>query len=547
MSDDGDDDDDDDEEEDEEDDEEEEELVSSLRSGALVIQEVRPQPAAGDEAEGTSARGLVSQGSGTAPHGSARSAPQGLAQSVPQGSARGASQEPVRDAPQELARSAPRRSSEPASAVAQEPARDVPPESARSAPRRSAEPAPAVAPETRGQRSGDKRPLPDAPGSTSGSEAKRARRPCSGGTAAPRGLVLQLAPKVALRVSSSSVGRTAVPPAASGGVPGEVADPAAGATPVTVTGGVAAASSAGEGVAPVPPSAPPVDPTEVVDLDADEAEGTAATGGRMDVPAAATGSAAAATEEGASAPAAAAEEVGTSAPGISAEVAPAAEAEEPARGAPAGAGEPPSAVAAEGEVAAGIPVPPLASEAAPPSGDPAAALAATGAQALGPSVNLAASGTVEPASTAAPGSAPASALAATVPRAWRGSVLRWASREDPPRHLFTLDDAAEWHKWQVVQGGLANARAALSSAMGALDNVVLPGSQVRRPSCWRLSLSRCLAPDGVLLCRLSKSAVGGNLISSGWSGGSGSASTWRGSEPGSCPCRLRARPAEGGA
>ncbi|XP_004963707.1 skin secretory protein xP2-like [Setaria italica] len=161
---------------------------------------------------------------------------------------------------------------------------------------------------------------------------------------------------------------------------------------------------------------------------------------------------------------------------VPAEVVPAAGAEEPARGTPAGAEEPPSAVATEGEVAAGIPVPPLASEAAPPSGDLAAALAATGVQAPGPSVDPAASGAVEPASMAAPGSAPALASAATVPRAWRGSVLRWASREDPPRHLFTLDDATEWHKWQAVQGGLAHARAALSSAMGALDNVVLPGS-----------------------------------------------------------------------
>nr|XP_034569894.1 tropomyosin-1, isoforms 33/34-like [Setaria viridis] len=142
-----------------------------------------------------------------------------------------------------------------------EPARDVPPELARSAPRRSAGPTPTVAPETRGQRSGDKQPLPDAPGSASGSEAKHARRPCSGGTATPRGLALQLAPKKALRVSSSSVGQTAVPPAASGGVPGEVADPAAEAAPTTAAGGAAAVSGVGEGVDPTPPSTSPVNPS----------------------------------------------------------------------------------------------------------------------------------------------------------------------------------------------------------------------------------------------------------------------------------------------
>nr|XP_034570076.1 proteoglycan 4-like [Setaria viridis] len=275
------------------------------------------------------------------PQGSARGAPQEPVRGAPQESARSApwrsseptpavAPEPARGAPQESVRSASRRSTEPTPAVAQEPARGTPQESARSAPRRSTEPTPAVAPETQEQRSGDKRPLPDAPGSASGSEAKRACRPCSGGTAAPRGLVLQLAPKKALRVSSASAGRTAVPPAASGGVPGEVADPAAEAAPVTATGGVAAPSGAGEGVDPVPPSASLVYPSvqsivpqgpqarEVIDLDADEAEGTAVTRAGTGVPAAATGSAAA-TEEGVPASAATAEEAsvtqaGTSAP-----------------------------------------------------------------------------------------------------------------------------------------------------------------------------------------------------------------------------------------
>nr|XP_034586653.1 uncharacterized protein LOC117849187 [Setaria viridis] len=156
--------------------------------------------------------------------------------------------------------------------------------------------------------------------------------------AALRGLVLQLAPKKALRVSSASAGRTAVPPAVSGEVPGEVAGPTAEAAPVTATGGVVAPSGTGEGVDPALPSASPVNPSvqsvapqgpqagEVIDLDADEAKETASTGTGTDVPAAATGTAAA-TEEGVSASAAAAEgaavtEAGTSAPEVPAEVAP---------------------------------------------------------------------------------------------------------------------------------------------------------------------------------------------------------------------------------
>nr|XP_034569901.1 fibrous sheath CABYR-binding protein-like [Setaria viridis] len=236
----------------------------------------------------------------------------------------------ARGAPQESARSAPQRSSEPVPTVVQEPARGAPQESVRSAPRRSTEPAPAVAPETQEQRSGDKRPLLDAPESASGSEAKRARRPCSWGTAVPRGLVLQLAPKKALRVSSASTGRTVVPPAASGGIPGAIACPTAEAAPSVAPQGTQAG--------------------EVIDLDADEVEGLGATGIGTDVPAAATGTTAV-TEEGVSASAAAAEgaavtEAGTSAPEVPAEVAP--EAEVPARGAPAGAEELASAVAAEG-------------------------------------------------------------------------------------------------------------------------------------------------------------------------------------------------------
>nr|XP_034586777.1 skin secretory protein xP2-like [Setaria viridis] len=323
-------------------------------------------------------------------------------------------------------------------------------------------------------------------------------------SAGPRGLILQLAPKKALRVLSASAERTAALPAVSGGVPCEVAGPTAEVAPMTATGGVVTPSGAGEGVDPASPSASSADPAvqsvvprcpqarEVIDLDADETEGAVTTKTGMDVPAAATGMAVA-TEEGepasvatartatvgevrTPAPMVAAEEAGTFAREVPAEVAPAAEAEVPAPEAPAGVEEPASAVATEGEVAAGTLAPPPASEAVAPSGGPAAAPTAAGAHAPGPSASPAASGMMQPGSTAASGSALASASAASVPKAWRGSVLRWTSREDPPRHLFTLDNAAEWHKWQAVQGGLANARVALSSVLGELDSVVLPGS-----------------------------------------------------------------------
>ncbi|XP_012700661.1 uncharacterized protein LOC105914188 [Setaria italica] len=171
--------------------------------------------------------------------------------------------------------------------------------------------------------------------------------------------------------------------------------------------------------------------------------------------------------EGAPAPESAAAEAtateaGTSALLTPAEVAPAAEAEGPAGGTPAGTEEPPQVIAVGGEVAAGV---------------PPAASAATSVQVPGPSVNPAASSAMVPTSTAASGSAPTSASVPTIPKVWRASVLCWSSCEDPPRHLFTLDDAAEWHKWQAVQGSLAHAQAALSSALGVLGNTVLPGSQ----------------------------------------------------------------------
>ncbi|XP_072150122.1 uncharacterized protein [Setaria viridis] len=298
---------------------------------------------------------------------------------------------------------------------------------------------------------------------------------------------------------------------------------------------------------------------EVIDLDADEAEGTTAGETGTDVPAAATGMAVATEEEepapaatagtaaageiGTPATAAATEEAvatetGTSARGASAEVAPATEAEVPAPEAPTGAGTPVPAVATESDAATGMLAPAPASQAVAPPGRPAAASTGAGGCAPGPSVSPAASTTVESVLTALSSSASASASATPVPRAWRGSVLRWSSRDDPQRPLFTLDDATEWGKWQAMQGGLANARAALSSVLGQLDGIVLPGSQVWYLLRWWLCPPHRFTPNVVLFCRLSKNAVGGNPISFGWSGGSGSASTWTDSGPGSCPCKL---------
>nr|XP_034594675.1 testis-specific gene A8 protein-like [Setaria viridis] len=140
----------------------------------------------------------------------------------------------------------------------------MPQGSARSAPQGSAEPAPTVAPAAQEQRSGGKR-------------------------AASRGLVLQLAPKKALRVLSASAERIAAPSAASGGVPGEVAGPTVEVAPVTATGGVVTPLGVGESADPAPPSASSADPAvqsvvrrgpqvgEVIDLDADEAEGAETT------------------------------------------------------------------------------------------------------------------------------------------------------------------------------------------------------------------------------------------------------------------------------
>ncbi|XP_012704475.1 uncharacterized protein LOC101760708 [Setaria italica] len=128
--------------------------------------------------------------------------------------------------------------------------------------------------------------------------------------------------------------------------------------------------------------------------------------------------------------------------------APAAVAGSEAEGTPAPGG----AAAAEAvvtEPGTSAPITPVgvapAAQAEVPTGIPLTASAATSVQVLGPSVDPAASSAMVPTLTAV--------------------------------HLFALDDAAEWHKWQAVQGGIAHVQAALSSALGVLGNTVLPGSQ----------------------------------------------------------------------
>nr|XP_034569821.1 male-specific lethal 1 homolog [Setaria viridis] len=188
-----------------------------------------------------------------------------------------------------------------------------------------------------------------------------------------------------------------------------------------------------------------------------------------------------AEEAGTPVPTAATEEEAVTEMGTSAReatAAAAAKAEVPAPEVLMGAGMPASVVATKGEAATGTLAPTPASKVVAPTGEPAAASTGAGAHASGPSVRPAASGMVLPVLMAASRSAPASALATPVPKAWRGSVLRWSSRDKPQRPLFTLDDAAEWGKWQALQGSLANVRAALSSTLGELDDVVFPGGQV---------------------------------------------------------------------
>nr|TKW00675.1 hypothetical protein SEVIR_8G127300v2 [Setaria viridis] len=66
-----------------------------------------------------------------------------------------------------------------------------------------------------------------------------------------------------------------------------------------------------------------------------------------------------------------------------------------------------------------------------------------------------------------------------------------------------------------------------SGASGRRCRVASPTPARLYPRCWG-----SWTTSSFLVARISKNAVGGNLISFGWSGGSGSASTWRGSEPG---------------
>nr|TKW21761.1 hypothetical protein SEVIR_4G142500v2 [Setaria viridis] len=244
------------------------------------------------------------------------------------------------------------------------------------------------------------------------------------------------------------------PPAAIGGVPGVATGPPAEVAAAEPVVGTAAESAAGGGADSTPPAAPLIAPParvvippgpqagEVIDLDADEAEEVETAVGRADAPAAMAGSEA----EGALAP----EDAAT-------------------------------IEAAVQETEVSVPVAPagvtLAAEAEVPTGVPLAGSAAMIVQPPGPSTDSAVSSVVMSSSTATSESALVPPSASPVLGAWRGPVLRWTSRDDPPRRLYALDDAAEWHRWQAVHGGVAQAQAALTSALGALANTVVPGSQ----------------------------------------------------------------------
>nr|XP_034594545.1 treacle protein-like [Setaria viridis] len=349
---------------------------------------------------------------------------------------------------------------------------------------------------------------------------------------APRDFVPLLAPKKALRVSCASAGRTATPSAASGGVTGETADTAAEVAPAAATGGVVPQPGKGQGPTPVQPSASLADtavqsiapggpPTEVViDLD-DEAEeeratpmavvetgavapaivtGTAvATEEREFAPAATMGTAAAGEARTPVPPvatkAAVVAKVGTFARGAAAKAAAAVEVEVPAPGATTGAGTPALVAVTKDAAATGTPAPAAVTAAAAAAADGSErALASTTSVATstrmvvrvpGPSVRPAASGVMVPAPAVASGTASTLASVGPTPKAWSGTTLRWMSRDDPHRPLFTLDDAEEWGKGQAVQGGLANVRTALSSEMGELDGVVVPGGQAAREDARR--------------------------------------------------------------
>ncbi|XP_004987368.1 uncharacterized protein LOC101781231, partial [Setaria italica] len=86
--------------------------------------------------------------------------------------------------------------------------------------------------------------------------------------ASPRGVSLRLAPKKMLRSSSSSGGRDAAPPAATGGVPGVAAGLPAEVAAEGPVVGTAAGSAARGGADPTPPAAPPDAETAVGGADA---------------------------------------------------------------------------------------------------------------------------------------------------------------------------------------------------------------------------------------------------------------------------------------
>ncbi|XP_022685389.1 uncharacterized protein LOC111258426 [Setaria italica] len=141
-----------------------------------------------------------------------------------------------------------------------------------------------------------------------------------------------------------------------------------------------------------------------------------------------------------------------------------------------------AAKAAVPETGVSAPVAPagvtLAAETKVPTGVPLAGSAATIVQSPEPSADLAISGVVMSSSTATSESALVSPSASSVPGAWRGPVLRCTSRDNPLRRLYALDDAAEWHRWQAMHGGVGQVQAALTSALGVLANAVVPGSQL---------------------------------------------------------------------
>nr|XP_034592463.1 nascent polypeptide-associated complex subunit alpha, muscle-specific form-like [Setaria viridis] len=364
-------------------------------------------------AAGASARDPALPGPGAVPQGPAQRVLQELVRTAPQGSAQRAPQEPVRTAPQGAAQ-------------------DVPRGSAQGLPQEGAQGAPS--------------------GLSQGVPQQRVRAAPLG--TSPRGVSLRLAPKKALLASSSSGGRAAAPPAATGGAPGVATGPPAEVAAMESVGGTAAESAAGGGADSTPPAAPPIAPPpravvppgpqagEVIDLDADKAKEAETTEGRADAPAAMAVSEA----EGVLAPEdAAAAKAAVPEAGISLPVAPAG-----------------VTLAAEMEV---------------PTGVPLAAAVATGAQAPEPSADPGVSGVMMSSSTATSESAFVPPSASSVPGAWRGPVLRWTSRDDPPRRLYGLDDAAEWHRWQAMHGGVAQVQAALTSALGVLANTMVPGSQ----------------------------------------------------------------------